>query len=71
MIDYATTFCLATPKDGSFQGITKPGTGIAATLALLRQNGIEVYAEAEISALNARVKALDKALTLKEQANHG
>ena len=66
MIDYATTFCLATPKDGSFQGITKPGTGIAAALALLRQNGIEVYAEAELPALIARIAALDEVLTFKE-----
>ena len=57
--------------DGSFQGITQPGMGVAA--ALLRQNGIEVYAEAELPALIARVAALDKELMFKEEGNgnHG
>jgi len=44
--------------DGTFQGVTQPGMGVAA--ALLRQNGIEVYAQSELSALIARVEALDK-----------
>lgn len=45
--------------DGSFQGITQPGMGVAA--ALLRQHGIEVYAETELVKLIARVDELDKA----------
>lgn len=45
--------------DGSFQGITQPGMGVAA--ALLRQHGIEVYAETELVELIARLDELDKA----------
>ena len=45
--------------DGSFQGVTQPGMGVAA--ALLRQHGIEVYAETELVELIARVDELDKA----------
>jgi uncharacterized protein YbbK (DUF523 family) len=43
--------------DGTFQGRTQPGMGVAT--ALLQQHGIEVYAESEISALMARVAELD------------
>ena len=43
--------------DGTFQGITQPGVGVAA--ALLRQNGIEVYAESELPALIARIEELE------------
>lgn len=43
--------------DGTFQGRTQPGMGVAA--ALLRQHGIEVYAESELTALMARVAELD------------
>jgi uncharacterized protein YbbK (DUF523 family) len=45
--------------DGSFQGVTQPGMGVAA--ALLRQHGIEVYAETKLVELIARVDELDKA----------
>lgn len=45
--------------DGSFQGVTQPGMGVAA--ALLRQHGIEVYAQIELVELIARVDELDKA----------
>jgi len=44
--------------DGRFQGITLPGEGVAA--ALLRQYGIEVYAEHQIPALLSRIKEFEK-----------
>lgn len=52
--------------DGTFQGVTQPGMGVAA--ALLRQNGIEVYAEGELPALIARIEALDGELTHEEDS---
>jgi uncharacterized protein YbbK (DUF523 family) len=39
--------------DGTFQGKTIPGEGVAA--ALLRQHGIEVFAEHQIAELNQRL----------------
>lgn len=44
--------------DGNFQGITQPGMGVAA--ALLREHGIEVYAEDELPALIARIEELER-----------
>lgn len=43
--------------NGTFQGITQSGMGVAA--ALLRQHGIEVYAEDELPALIARIEELE------------
>ncbi|KVD90270.1 purine-nucleoside phosphorylase [Burkholderia stagnalis] len=43
--------------DGSFAGRKHPGAGV--TAALLRQHGIEVFAESEIDALRARLAQLD------------
>lgn len=42
--------------DGSFAGRKHPGAGV--TAALLRQHGIEVFAESEIDALRARLEQL-------------
>lgn len=39
--------------DGSFSGIKHPGAGV--TAALLRMNGIEVFCDSEIEALEARL----------------
>ena len=44
--------------DGSFSGRRRPGAGV--TTALLRRNGIEVYAPAEIDTLEARLVALGR-----------
>lgn len=44
--------------DGNFQGITQPGMGVAA--ALLREHGIEVYAEDELPVLIARIEELER-----------
>lgn len=44
--------------DGSFSGRRQPGAGV--TTALLRRNSIEVYAPAEIDALDARLAALGR-----------
>ncbi|MEW7311364.1 DUF523 domain-containing protein [Buttiauxella gaviniae] len=44
--------------DGNFQGITQSGMGVAA--ALLREHGIEVYAEDELPALIARIEELER-----------
>ncbi|WP_435954155.1 DUF523 domain-containing protein [Dryocola sp. BD626] len=44
--------------DGQFQGKTLPGEGVAA--ALLRQHGIEVFAEHQLPALIRRIEELDE-----------
>lgn len=43
--------------DGSFQGITMPGEGVAA--ALLRLHGIEVFADDQIDTLALRIAELE------------
>jgi uncharacterized protein YbbK (DUF523 family) len=43
--------------NGTFEGITQSGMGVAA--ALLRQHDIEVYAEDELPALMARIEELE------------
>ncbi len=44
--------------DGNFAGKTIPGQGVAA--ALLRQHGIEVFADHQIPLLLSRLEAVDK-----------
>ncbi len=44
--------------DGHFRGTTLPGMGVAA--ALLRQHGIEVYAEHQLPTLINRLEELEK-----------
>lgn len=44
--------------DGEFQGRTKPGSGVTATL--LRQHGIEVFSHHQIAALITRVERLKR-----------
>ncbi len=44
--------------DGYFRGVTSPGMGVAA--ALLRQHGVEVYAEHQLAALVSRIEAFEK-----------
>lgn len=46
--------------DGNFAGKTLPGQGVAA--ALLRQHGVEVYAEHQLSELIARINELEMEL---------
>nr|WP_232515317.1 DUF523 domain-containing protein [Burkholderia ambifaria] len=45
--------------DGSFESRRKPGAGV--TAALLREHGIEVFADTEIDALDARLRQLSQA----------
>ncbi|VEA63952.1 Uncharacterized conserved protein [Serratia plymuthica] len=44
--------------DGSFSGQTKPGSGV--TAELLRQHGIEVFSDRQLTALIARVEATER-----------
>ncbi|ANS41906.1 DUF523 domain-containing protein [Serratia inhibens] len=44
--------------DGSFSGQTKPGSGV--TAELLRQHGIEVFSDRQLTALIARIEATER-----------
>ncbi len=53
---------------GRFDGALRPGLGL--TAALLRRNGIAVFAEAEIAALAARVEAEKNPASTSMEAGH-